>query len=68
MKRRIESAIWKARQQETHNQNGKKNKIQRVEDGSEVGGGRTHLLEHPGGTPAPSSEEQSEETTEPQLI
>ena len=68
MKQRIESAIWKARQQETHNQNSKKNNIQRVEDGSEVGGSQTHLFKHPAGTPAPSSEEQTEETTEPQLI
>ena len=42
--------------------------IQGEEDGGEVGGSWTHLLLHPTGIPSRSSEEQSEQPMESQLI
>ena len=41
---------------------------QEPKDGSEVGETWTHLLMHPTGTPSQSSEEQSEQPMESQLI
>ena len=46
----------------------KKNNSGGAEDGGEVGGSWAHLLLHLSGTPSHSSEEQSEQPMESQLI